>query len=108
MTHDPSEAIRSSEIMPQLKIGFEVEAFRGYGGNLLAILYAELREHPRPIVKQLIETERELIRAGEAPFHAVVVARPKRRIAAGLANARYFLEPKLKRIGREVRARLRF
>jgi hypothetical protein len=34
------------------------------------------------------------------PFYAVIVARPKRGAAAALADARWFTEPKLKRIGR--------
>jgi hypothetical protein len=36
----------------------------------------------------------------------VIVARPKRGAAAVAADLRYFLEPKIKRVGREIASRL--
>ena len=104
---DPSEAFRSSEIVPQLRIGFDVVAFRGYGGNLLAPIVPAVDWNLAPpgLLERLIESERDLLASGAAPFHALIVARPKRRTAKLLASWRYFTEPKLKRIGREVRAR---
>lgn len=103
---DPSEAIRSSEILPQLRIGFDVEHLRGYGGNILSVIFGNLRDHNDDLVDRLIEAERQILRAGEPPFHAVIVARPKTGARKAFASARYFAVPKLKRIVREVRARL--
>lgn len=100
---DPSEAIRSSEILPQLRIGFDVEQIRGYGGNVLAILFAELRDPRDELVKQMIEAERAVLARGEPPFYAIIVARPKRGGARQIARVRYFVEPKLARVGRELR-----
>src|SRR6185369_5675070 len=45
---DPSEAIRSAEIMEQLRIGFRVQAMRGYGGNLISVLVPYLRWQAAP------------------------------------------------------------
>jgi len=39
---DPSEAIRSGDILSRIFIGFDVDEFRGYGGNLLAMLFPVL------------------------------------------------------------------
>lgn len=99
---DPSEAIRSAEILPQLRIGFRIDAVRGYGGNILAMLFDEIRDPSPALVRQLIAAERELLRAGAEPFHAVIVAYPRRGLAAAAASIRYFVEPKMKRIFREL------
>ena len=106
--HDPSEAIRSGEILQQLDVGFERLAFRGYGGNLLAPIYPAIdwNAAPTDLLERLIASERELLSTGVGPFHAIVVARPKRGLRKRVASARYFTEPKLKRIGREIRARI--
>jgi len=58
------------------------------------------------LVDRLIATEREILRAGEPPFHAVIVARPKAGLRKAFASVRYFTEPKLKRLVRGLRARL--
>jgi SAM-dependent methyltransferase len=99
--HDPSEAIRSSEILPLLDIGYETVAFKGYGGNVLSIIYGQV-EDTEPMTAHLIAEEDRLLREGEAPLHAIIIAKPKRGVAAAVARMRYFLEPKLKRIGREL------
>jgi SAM-dependent methyltransferase len=102
--YDPSEAFRSDEIIPQLVIGFEVAEMRGYGGNLLSVLYpsADLSERE---IESLIAEEKRALAAGQTPYYAVIVARPKRGVAKILASLRYFTEPKLKRIARELRNR---
>lgn len=78
---DPSEAIRSSEILPLLKIGFEIEELRGFGGNVLAMVFPDVRwsevTDRQALVARLIEREKELL-DHHAPLHAVIVARPKR------------------------------
>jgi SAM-dependent methyltransferase len=102
---DPTEAFRSGEIVDQLAVGFVTEEFRGYGGAILSVI------GPRLNLDALSEeTLSDLIvsdRAADRDFYAIVVARPKPDFARGLAKLRYFIEPKLKRIGREARNLLR-
>ena len=103
---DPSEAIRSGEIRTQLAVGFDVEHDRGYGGNALAVLVPSLRPEAtdEALVARVVAFEDELLARGEPHFYAVLTARPKRGLRGAAAGARYFVEPKLKRLGRELRA----
>jgi O-antigen biosynthesis protein len=105
---DPSEAIRSGEIREQVAIGYDVEHERGYGGNLLSVILPALalEQVDDAWLADLIAREEALLDSGEPDFYAVFVARPKRGPAGLLADLRYFVEPKLKRIGRELSARL--
>ena len=103
---DPSEAIRSSEIVPELLVGFEIVTRVDYGGTVLAPLYPFI-EPDDAVVASLIETERQWLRGGAEPYYTTIVARPKRGAAGRVASARYFVIPKLKRLGREIRKRLR-
>jgi SAM-dependent methyltransferase len=100
---DPSEAIRSGEIVEQLKIGFEIEEMRNYGGNLLAVLYpmVEWTRAPRDLIPQLIERDREM--SGRGSYYAVIVARPARGLRRVYALSRWFVEPKMKRVLNELR-----
>lgn len=101
--HDPSEAIRSSEILPQLAVGFRIRARRDYGGNLLSIVYPNVRwsgAEPR-LLDDLIARDQEMSRA--ASFYALILAEPKRGLGRAAALLRYFAAPKLARIGRELR-----
>ena len=102
---DPSEAIRSGEIRKQLDIGFDVIRFRGYGGNLLAMVFPFLDSNALTdnFVQHLVTCEKKLLREGVPPFYAVIVARPRKGWRRHVASYRYFLEPKIKRIGRELR-----
>lgn len=108
---DPSEAIRSDEIVSRLAIGFELEQFRGYGGNLLAMMFPDL-DVPRLTdahVEALIRAEDALIAAGDPHFHAVMVWRPKRGAAAGaIASLRYSLEALWPTATGELRNLVRF
>jgi SAM-dependent methyltransferase len=92
---DPSEAIRSGEIMEQLSIGFDFEAVRGYGGNLLAVLYPlmDWRRTPDQLKARLIEQDREWATRGS--YYAVLVARPSRGLRKLFALMRWSfrLEP---------------
>ena len=101
---DPSEAIRSAEIREQLRVGFHVEQERGYGGNLLSTLLPslDLERAGAETVRALIAREAALLAAGEPDFYAVIVARPLGGLAGRVADLRYFLEPKLRRAGREL------
>ena len=105
---DESEAIRSNEIMSRLRIGFDIEAFRGYGGNVMAVMFPNLR--PEKIsdeaVDVMIRSERALLKAGDPHFHAVIVARPRESILSrSFSTLRYIAEPKLRRVAREIAAR---
>jgi SAM-dependent methyltransferase len=93
---DPSEAIRSAEIIPQLRIGFDIEHRRDYGGTLLSILVPVIdwSEAPEDFQHSLIKAERELLAAGAQTYLTVIVARPKRGILRLRAALRYFIEPK--------------
>lgn len=105
---DPSEAIRSSEIMRQLAIGFDLEEVRAYGGNLLAVLYPWM-EWPRAsdeLKARLIEQDGEWAKSG--PYYAVVLGRPARGLRKLYALSRWCLEPKVKRVLFELRKRLRW
>jgi SAM-dependent methyltransferase len=105
---DPSEAFRSGEIMEQLRIGFDVVAERPYGGTMLSVLYPALRRDALTpeLVNRLIADEQRMLDAGALSFYTVVIAKPKRGVRKIAASLRYFTEPKVKRIAREVRARL--
>ncbi|MEA2464501.1 MAG: hypothetical protein QOJ98_2248 [Acidobacteriota bacterium] len=99
-THDPSEAIRSGEIVRELEVGFDVLARRDYGGNVLATIYAYTNGS---VTRDLLERERALLREGAGSYHAVIVARPRRGVAKLIARARYFTVPKVKRVLRMFR-----
>ena len=102
---DPSEAFRSAEIMSQVPIGFDVQEIRGYGGNLLSVLYPFVDfDRAGEALDLVISEEQRLLASGEEPYYAVILATPKRGFRKLVASARYFTEPKLKRIGREVSA----
>lgn len=106
---DPSEALRSSEIVPLLQTGFSIETFRGYGGNLLATLFEYINlniDGADAIIGSLIEAEQELLSSGAAPFYAVLIARPKKGFARTSARVRYFFVPKYRRMVRGARTRL--
>lgn len=85
---DPSEAIRSSEILRALGIGFRIVALRPYGGNLLSVLYPHLSASPETM-RRLIEEERKRLAGGENSYYAVIVARPRRGVSKWLAWWRY-------------------
>jgi SAM-dependent methyltransferase len=106
---DPSEAIRSSDILSRLVIGFAVEEFRGYGGNLLAMLFPDLvvERLTDQQVHTMIDAERALLKGGAPHFHAVIVARPKRGAAAVLADFRYRLEQRFPRFTVPLRSIVR-
>jgi SAM-dependent methyltransferase len=88
---DPSEAIRSDEIVEILKVGFRVAAFRGYGGNILSVVYPKLRkeEITDAIRARLMELDREQLACDRQPYYAVVVATPKRGVGRFFASRRY-------------------
>jgi SAM-dependent methyltransferase len=101
---DPSEAVRSGEIMEQVAVGFDVREFRGYGGNLLSLICPAIKWDvaPEGLLDRLMAEETALLQKGTPPFLAIVVATPKSGLAKAIASARYFTEPKVKRVIREI------
>jgi SAM-dependent methyltransferase len=98
---DLSEAVRSADIVPQLRVGFEIDHIRGYRGSVLSVLFPALvPEKITPeMVTWMLERDRE---PGRPHFYAVIVAHPKKN--RNVAAARYFIEPKVKWMLRKVRS----
>ena len=86
---DPSEAIRSSEIVPQLAMYFDILEYRPYGGALLHMLLSGIAGNFDPndpkdvaLLEMLALLEETLETSGVIqPEFAVIVARPKRPAA---------------------------
>jgi SAM-dependent methyltransferase len=78
---DPSEAVRSSEIVPLVSENFDVIEHRDYGGNLLALIHPLLRwdaiDDPKrdQILDDLVSKEKALLEAGSPSYYTVIVAR---------------------------------
>ena len=82
---DPSESVRSAELLPLLEADFEILELKSYGGTLLHILLSyllpamdlEKTEHIE-LLRSLMAEEGRLLDAGEIPSDfAYVVARPR-------------------------------
>ncbi len=102
---DPSEGIRSGEIMEQLAVGFEIVDQRDYGGNWLSIAFPVIdwSKADPGLVSRLIESERAMLRCGIAPWMKVAVLRPKLGAAKRAALLQYFVAPKAKRVVYELK-----
>lgn len=80
---DPSEAVRSSDILPALERRFEVVEKRAYGGNLLAVIHPHLRwerlaeREGQEALRRLIDAEKELLAGGTPSYYTVLIARPR-------------------------------
>ena len=76
---DPSEAVRSAEILPVLERHFRVVERRDYGGNLLALIHPYLLHDrlagPRgeEALETLIEAEKRLLARGATSYYTVVI-----------------------------------
>jgi SAM-dependent methyltransferase len=83
--YDPSEAIRSGEIVRLLPWFFDIVEFRGYGGNLLQFLLDEIAGHflpndPRAMhyLQSFFDREDQLIASGQFSHDfATIIARRK-------------------------------
>ncbi len=79
---DPSEGIRSAEILGVLEQHFTPIERRGYGGNLLSVIHQHLRHEliGQPVwedtLELLIAEERRLLAAGAAPYFTVWIGEP--------------------------------
>lgn len=95
MALDPSEAVRSAEIVPVLRQHFDIIAKRDWGGNILQYLLAGIAGNfadGQPISERLllmlINIEETLLDAGEFESDfAYIVARPKPASAGEAASA---------------------
>jgi hypothetical protein len=79
---DPTEAIRSSEIIPLLRASFDVIEQIDYGGTLLNLALEEITgnfaETPEDlaVLQRLFDAERDYLRQGVIPSDfSVLVAR---------------------------------
>jgi SAM-dependent methyltransferase len=91
--HDPSEGIRSSEILPTLMLFFEPLETRPYGGHLAAPVMSQLDPtvDPGPPLDVAIERwltleEQDLVESPDSGYHHVVVARRRRGAPALLGR----------------------
>ena len=74
---DPTEAIRSSKIVDAVLRRFRVVTRRDYGGNLLSLLYPNMRrDAPRfdEAVQRLIKIEDRMLERGTSSYYTVIVA----------------------------------
>ena len=103
---DPSEAVRSSAILPSLRLFFD-SAERPYGGHLTAVVLCQLTDAaaadptlPRLVERLLAMEEEDVQRHPERSYHLVALGRPYRgvRRAAALVRA----------AGRRARLRLHY
>jgi SAM-dependent methyltransferase len=106
---DPSEAVRSSEILPQLQRGFRLLARRDYGGTFLSVLFPMINwsRASASLPVELIAAEKRALAGGLPAYHTIAVATPKRWPMRWLAQIGYFVTPKLRRIRWEILTRLK-
>jgi SAM-dependent methyltransferase len=80
---DPSEAIRSSDILAALAARFSIELRRDYGGTFLSVIHPHLdfsRSSPaerEATLATIIDAEQSHLRHGGASYYSVVIARPR-------------------------------
>jgi SAM-dependent methyltransferase len=80
---DPSEAIRSSDILSALEERFSIELRRDYGGTFLSVIYPHLdfrRSSPaerEATLGTIIDAERAYLMNGGSSYSTVVIARPR-------------------------------
>ncbi|HWS71402.1 MAG TPA: class I SAM-dependent methyltransferase [Thermoanaerobaculia bacterium] len=101
---DPSEAIRSGDIFSRVSLAFDFEHVRGYGGNILAVMFPGLLVETltEEQIATMIAAEKALLDAGAPHFHAVITARPKRGWRGALAQLMYPLIAPFPRLVREL------
>lgn len=80
---DPSEAVRSSAILPAVRRLFDVIAERPYGGHIVSILLSQVAidRIPKDILDRLVSCwlaieDEDLARNPECGFHTALLARP--------------------------------
>ncbi|HUO83615.1 MAG TPA: class I SAM-dependent methyltransferase [Thermoanaerobaculia bacterium] len=86
---DPSEAIRSDEILHRTRIGFETISERPYGGNLLAPIYPGLTAASDETIASLLEEEDIWLAEHRDSHYRIVVAKPRRGVRGLVAATSY-------------------
>ena len=94
---DPSEAIRSSAIVPGVKRLFDVLEERPYGGHLVAVILDQLIHDRVPerareaLIERLLALEdADLAADPSCSFHTLIVARRRRGLARVAGHVRTF------------------
>ncbi len=90
LAEDPTESVRSAEILPLLDNYFDVVEHKPYGGTLLNLLLTETLstfdvedEAHRQLLFRLFETERRRIARGELPSDFAYLVAKARQIPPG-------------------------
>jgi SAM-dependent methyltransferase len=79
---DPTEAVRSSEILSNVERYFQIQERRDYGGNFLAVIHPYLRlDQLSPaerddVLLSIIEAEKEHLNSGASSYYTVLIAAP--------------------------------
>jgi SAM-dependent methyltransferase len=77
---DPTEAVRSSEILEAVARYFEITLRRDYGGNFLSVIHPHLRlenltpEERAALLQSLVDAERAWLAADHESYYTVLVA----------------------------------
>jgi SAM-dependent methyltransferase len=81
---DPSEAVRSSAILPALARSFDAITVRPYGGHYVALLLSQMSAaasadpaFPAALERWLALEDEDLARDPESGYHTVAVVRPR-------------------------------
>ena len=80
---DPSEAVRSADILPLVRRRFTIRQLRPYGGILLSVIYPHLQlesqaeEERTALLLHLLAEEERLLATGSPSHCAVLVATPR-------------------------------
>lgn len=90
VTVDPSEAVRSSEVLERLDPHFEIHARRPYGGVLLRVLLSDIAQNfmspaAQPYLSALMAAEEELLRSGRLQHDLVCVVARRRGVTGAAA-----------------------
>lgn len=80
---DPTEAVRSAEILDAVGRYFEVTLRRDYGGNFLSVIHPHLRleqltfDERASLLQTVVDAERAWLAAGHQSYYTVLVAKPR-------------------------------
>jgi|GEM_PF-277731 len=103
---DPSEAIRSSAILPSVRQLFRVIVERPYGGHIVSILLSQaaLDRIPKDLLDRLVSCwlaieDEDLARDPALSFHTALVARPRVGIDGIASRGSVFLIRALRKAG---------
>lgn len=91
---DPTEAVRSSDILTAVERHFHIETSRDYGGNFLSVIYPHLdlskltASERDSILQGLVDAERRHLEAGARSFYAVLIATPREELLQASTRSR--------------------